>query len=523
MSATWPGGLLRLRRRAAAGFAARQYRVTQYLFLKLLALVYVIAFTSTAVQVRALVGEHGILPLTTYLQRAHEVLGRQAYWSIPGVFWFASGDSALLAVCVLGALCGVLVLANRAVRPALAGAFLLYLSLVSAGQDFLSFQWDFLLLEAGFLAIFLGLSRGVVFLYWWLLFRLMLLSGWVKYASGDPAWRSLTALSYHYETQPLPTPIAWYVHQLPAWFHSASTAAMFVIELMAPLLIFGPRRLRFIAAGAIAGLQCLILLTGNYTFFNVLTIALCIFVFDDDALRRVLPERVFRIASLDPSHGPSSRPARAVVTVVAALILLISTLQLSGTILGYSPGPGLALIRLVSPFGIVNTYGLFAVMTTTRLEIIVEGSNDGAHWEEYEFKYKPGDVRRAPPWVAPYQPRLDWQMWFAALGSYRDNPWFVNFVVRLLQGSAGVKGLLARIPLGGRAPEYIRATVYRYRFTSFSERRATGAWWSRDWKGIYLPPVSLRDIAVNARIRGPLAGPGATLDADPGLHAAVFK
>jgi hypothetical protein len=298
---------------------------------------------------------------------------------------------------------------------------------------------------------------------------------------------------------------------------------MFVIELIAPLLIFGPRRLRFIAAGAIAGLQCLILLTGNYTFFNVLTIALCMFLFDDDPFRRVLPARAFRIASLDRGNGPSNRPARAVVTVVAALILLISTLQLSGTILGYSPGPGVALTRLVAPFGIVNTYGLFAVMTTTRLEIVVEASNDGVHWEEYGFKYKPGDVRRAPPWVAPYQPRLDWQMWFAALGSYRDNPWFVNFVVRLLQGSAGVKGLLARTPFGGRAPEYIRATAYRYRFTSVSERRATGAWWSREWKGIYLPPVSLRDIAVNARLHPPLPRPGATLNASPGLHAAVFK
>jgi len=297
----------------------------------------------------------------------------------------------------------------------------------------------------------------------------------MKILSGDPVWRNLTALQYHYFTQPLPTPIAWYMQQLPAWAQKASVVFTFLVELAVPFLIFAPRRFRRLAACLIIALQLLILLTGNYTFFNWLTIALCIFLFPE------LPARA----------APSgSRLHRAVTLALMIFVLVTSGLQLLQAA-GVSVSPGEAYLRWISPLRLVNSYGLFAVMTTERDEIIVEGSNDGANWQPYEFRYKPGDVMRAPPWVAPYQPRLDWQMWFAALGTADENRWFYNFAARLLQGSQPVLALLAKNPFPAGPPRYLRAETYTYRFTDFAERRRTGAWWHRERKGVYLPAISL--------------------------------
>ena len=447
------------------------------LFLKALGAIYLIAFVSFGVQAGGLIGSQGILPVANYLRGMHQALGVRAFWYAPTVFWANSSDLALRLAWIIGAVLAIVLMLGFFQRTCLVAMWILYISISTAGQDFWSFQWDILLTEAGFLAIFADASRGRTWLFRWLLFRLMFRSGLVKLLSGDPAWRDFTALGYHYQTQPLPTPIAWYMYQMPMWFQKASTAVVFFVELLVPFLIFTPLRPRRIAAGLMIGLQVLILLTGNYTFFNLLAIALCVFLFAEAPARGAQPE---------------TRTHRGVTLALMVFVLTTSGLQFLEMLRMPLPAPAQSYLAWISPLRLVNSYGLFAVMTTTRPEIVVEGSNDGTTWTPYEFRYKPGDVRRAPPWVAPYQPRLDWQMWFAALGNADENRWFYNFAARLMQGSVPVLGLLARNPFPGSPPRYVRAVVYDYQFTNFAERRRSGAWWQREEKGTYLPAISLR-------------------------------
>jgi predicted DCC family thiol-disulfide oxidoreductase YuxK len=458
-----------------------RYGRVEWLFLRALALIYFVAFGSLGLQIVGLIGELGIEPLGRYLRAISQSVGVRGYWMSPGIFWLAHSDAFLRGVCITGMVLSILLLFGYFERAALVSLYVLYLSLCCAGQDFLSFQWDMLLLETGFLAIFLGSSKVIILLFRWLLFRLMFLSGAVKLLSHDKTWRDLSALDFHYWTQPLPTPIAWYMNQLPASFQHFSTGAILLTELAVPFLIFGPRRWRFFGAGCLLGLQTMIFLTGNYTFFNLLTMALCLFLFDDAALGGLrLRTRAVKV-----------KPA--VAMCVAVLLGGLSAFELWGVFTGTEP---IAPVRLAAPFGIVNTYGLFAVMTTTRPEIIVQGSNDGVTWLDYGFKYKAGDLRRAPQWVAPYQPRLDWQMWFAALEG-REPAWFDNFMVRLLQGSPDVLGLLAGNPFPSSPPKYVRALSFNYSFTDFQTRRATGNWWQRTPRGRYFPEISLADVRLH--------------------------
>ncbi len=447
------------------------------LFLKALGAIYLIAFVSFGVQAGGLIGSQGILPVANYLRGMREALGARAFWYAPTVFWVNSSDWALQAAWIAGAVVAIVLMLGFFRRTCLIALLILYLSISTAGQDFWSFQWDILLTEAGFLAIFADGSPGRTWLFRWLLFRLMFMSGAVKLMSGDPTWRDLTALSYHYWTQPLPTPMAWYMAQLPAWFQKASTVFVLSVELLVPFPVFAPLKLRRIAGCVLIGLQVLILLTGNYTFFNLLAIALCVFLF------------------ADPPAGDTpqqTRVQRGVTLALMVFVLTTSGLQLLETFHLPLPAPAESYLVWISPLRLINSYGLFAVMTTTRPEIVVEGSNDGTTWMPYEFRDKPGDVQRAPPWVAPYQPRLDWQMWFAALGSVDENRWFYNFAARLLQASPPVLRLMERSPFPGSPPHYIRAVLYDYRFTDFAERRRSGAWWRREEKGMYLPPISLK-------------------------------
>ncbi|MGO4883555.1 MAG: lipase maturation factor family protein [Bryobacteraceae bacterium] len=447
------------------------------IFVRALGAIYLIAFLSFGVQAPGLIGSQGILPISSYLRSAHAALGARAFWYEPTIFWFNSSDLAFGAAWIAGAAMAILLMLGLFRRTCLIGMLVLYLSISVAGQDFWSFQWDILLTEAGFLAIFADGTPGRTWLFRWLLFRLIFMSGMVKLLSGDPTWRDLTALGYHYLTQPLPTPIAWYMDQLPAWFQKASTAFVFFVEVVVPFAIFASIKLRRMAGILLIGLQVLILLTGNYTFFNWLTIALCVFLFVDRPA---------------PATRPETRTHRVVTLALMVFVLTSSGIELLDMFRAPIPAPVRSYMSWISPPRLVNSYGLFAVMTTTRLEIVIEGSNDGDHWMPYEFRYKPGDVRRAPPWVAPYQPRLDWQMWFAALGSAQENPWFYSFAARLLQGSAPVLGLLEHNPFPVSPPRYIRALIYDYRFTNFAERRRTGAWWQREQKGVYLPVISLK-------------------------------
>ena len=465
------------------------YRISTVIFARAIALIYAVAFASFGMQARGLIGSDGILPVGDFLRGVRANYGGSVFWRLPTLFWWAHSDYTILSIAWGGfAIALVAAVARRPaggyVKAAFALLWFYYLSIVMAGQVFMSYQWDLLLLEAGFLVIFLRPVWPRIWLFQWLIFRLVFESGLVKLQSGDPTWRNLTALSYHYQTQPLPTVLAWYMFKLPLWFQEASTVFTFVVELGLPLLMFGPRRLKQIAAIGTILLQLLIFLTGNYTFFNLLAIALALFLLDDafwrGLFRRPAPAATF-----------SSHANRFVTAALFVVIMLLSCTQLMAM---FSSAPR-ALRRIAdaaAPFGIVNGYGLFAVMTTARPEIEIEGSRDGVTWQPYVFRYKAGPLNRAPGWIQPLQPRLDWQMWFAALGTYRDSPWALRFILKLLDGSKPVLALMERDPFGGTPPAHIRATVYEYRFTTFEERRRTGNWWKRDMVGPWLPPLSLK-------------------------------
>ncbi len=472
---------------------AERYALVSWVFLRLFGVLYIAAFASLGVQILGLIGHAGILPVGDYLEAVRHARGGSAYWLVPSLFWLNHSDSALLAGTIAGAVLGLLVVVDRWTRPALVGLFVLYLSYESAGQDFMSFQWDSLLLEVGFLAIFLtGGSKIVVWLYRWLMFRYMFLAGAVKLLSGDSTWRDLTALEYHFWTQPLPTPLAWYAAQLPGWLLKSGTAAALGIELCSVFLIFMPRRLRAAAAFCVLLLQVLILLTGNYNFFNLLTMLMCVFLFDDAALRRFVP---YGLQSRARSRAPLAGRAATVIAAALALIVVPVGLNRIWQTMERTNLPGLgALTRVLSPLSIVNPYGLFAVMTTTRPEIVIEGSADGQIWREYVFRYKPGPLTRSAAWNIPHQPRLDWQMWFAALGGIRENPWMVGLVQRLLEGSPSVLALLEVNPFAAAPAKYVRAQLYEYRFTDPRKRALTHEWWVRRQEGLYFPPVSLEDF-----------------------------
>jgi lipase maturation factor 1 len=468
------------------------YHVTGWLFLRLLGAIYLMAFASFGVQAGGLIGSRGILPVVEFLGAVHKSLGAAAYWNVPTLLWLNGSDDFLHAVWIVGVSLSLLLLLGVNARAIRISLFALYLSLDTAGQIFMSYQWDALLLEAGFLAIFLGSEVLIVRLFRWLLCRLMFLSGAVKLLSGDPTWRHLTALPVHYQTQPLPTPLAWYFYQLPSWFQRISVGFVFFVELVIPFLVLAPRRIRLFAGVAITLLQLLIFITGNYAFFNLLTIALCLFVLDDAALECIVPKRLLARIGSHARYSGAPFWWRTVCGLVATFVLFVSGFQMVGELSGRHWGRSESVIRAVAPFQIINTYGLFAVMTTTRPEIIVEGSNDGTTWLPYEFRYKPGDLRRAPIWVQPHQPRLDWQMWFAALGNYQTDPWILNFLARLLEGQPEVLGLLGHNPFPDGPPRYVRALIYNYRFATPAEKRASGDWWKREFLGSYVPQLSLR-------------------------------
>jgi hypothetical protein len=501
--------------------------LTRWLFLRLLGLIYLVAFVSLWTQIDGLIGSQGILPAADYLKAVARQIGPERFWWLPTFSWIDAGDGFLHCQCAAGVLFAVLLMAGVAPILDLVMLWALYLSLSTVGRDFLSFQWDILLLETGFLAIFLaprqwlpGLGREspppltMIWLARWLVFRLMFMSGAVKLLSGDSAWWDLTALTVHYETQPLPTWMGWHAHQLPEWFQRTSVLVMFFIELILPAFVFSSRQFRRVAFSGFASLMLLISATGNYTFFNLLTIALCVLLLDDPLLLRVLPRSVAarleaRLESArsrvstdasGPVAGPSSvlhRVRFAGLIALSGLIFLLSATQTIARLDGdRSPSNPLlfALLRYASPLRTVNSYGLFAVMTVTRPEIVVEGSNDGVRWLPYEFKWKPGDLKRRPAFVAPHQPRLDWQMWFAALGRFRANPWFANTLVRLLQGSPEVLRLLETNPFPDAPPRYIRAVLYQYRFTDSATRKKSGDWWRRERLGMYCPALSLQSL-----------------------------
>ena len=480
------------------------------LALRGLGVVYVVAFTSLKKQVLGLYGTRGILPIGSHLQDIDRAIStgadgrrieqRRLWWRrfrlVPSLLWLDASDAGLKRLCSVGQLAGAALALGIGGRLAAATAWGAYLSFVSVGRDFLRFQWDVLLLEAGLQA---ALGRPRRLLTRLLAFRLQLESGIAKVASGDPTWRDLSACCYHQETQPLPTPLGWYAHHLPRRWQKAATASTLVVECAVPFLAFGPRRLRQPAFAILTGFQGLIALTGNYAFFNWLTAVLNLGLVEsppsDDVARG--------------DHRRRRTAATIVETVVAAPILILGVADLANRLRpdGRSSQPLRRLAEAAAPFHLVSSYGLFSAMTTERPEIVIEGSDDGEDWREYGFRYKPGDVRRAPRWVAPHQPRLDWQMWFAALG---DPPgWFPRLLARLLEGSPEVLALFERNPFPARPPRFARALLYDYKMTDLRAHRQTGSWWARTRLGTYFPACTSR------------AGPRPSAEPTVELSAAV--
>lgn len=469
-----------------------KYDILVPLFIRLFGLIYLSAFVSFGIEATGLIGSKGILPLADFINTTRQTIGPARFYYMPMVFWLNDSDFAIQLVCWLGALLSLLLIFDVLRRLGLAILFILYLSLVYAGQTFMSYQWDSFLLETGFLVLLLSFSTSLgIWLLRWLLFRFMFMSGVVKLISGDPNWRHLTALKYHFFTQPLPTPLAWYAARLPFVLLECATACVLFIELLLPFLIFCPRRMRFAAAYAILLLETCILLTGNYNWFNFQTMLMCLLLFDDAALLGHIPGKYLGWLASAKQNRELRRASRFGFGVLAAVIVFCSLVEMDERFGGIPPAVAQDIDDFVQPIRIVNTYGLFAVMTTKREEIVLEGSQDAVHWREYEFKYKPGNVRRAPRWSIPFQPRLDWQMWFAALEDPQRLPWFWNFLRRLLENQPTVTALLKSNPFPDKPPVYIRAKFYDYTFSSGAQK-AKGIWWDRRLLGLYFPVVRLR-------------------------------
>lgn len=467
------------------------YRLVAALFLRLLAIIYFIAFYTMTFQIVGLAGSDGILPLAPWLDQLLTELGWTAYLHFPMVFWFEPGDLFLQAVAWAGCLFSLLLFFNRWPRFNLVLLFVAYLSLTKAGQTFMNFQWDGLLLEAGFLAIFLRPdSKVLVFLFRWLLFRLRFMSGISKLVMNDPSWLGMTALLFYFETQPLPPVGAWYFHNLPETLLILATVAVLIVEILVPFMMFLQRRYRFIAAWITLAMQLLILVSSNHNWFNFLTIALCLFLFDDKALQRVLPSSVRRwlLASWQPTlASPQSTASRVSSLALASILILAGTLSMVRLAIRDDLGSvGNSYVDFFQQWHIVNAYHVFPTMTTRLIELKVEGSVDGHHWKPYEFIHRPNDSAQRPTIVVPHHPRLDWMVWFVPF-SPRFLPWFDSFLIALLDNSADVTSLLKDNPFKDQPPRFVRVHAWHYQFTTAEERERSGHWWKRSYLGLFPP------------------------------------
>ncbi|HSU16969.1 lipase maturation factor family protein [Longimicrobium sp.] len=464
------------------------YLWPRWIFLRGLGAIFFSAFFSLAFQIHGLIGPRGILPAGDYLHQVAQVLGpAERFWYAPTLLWLGSGSAALTVLVAGGIVASLLLAANVCPRGMVAVCTVLFLSCVAALQDFSSYQSDGMLLEAGFISFFFA-PRGVrpglgaadppsrlsLFMLRWEWFRIYFESGIVKLASGDPHWRDLTAMDEYYQNGPLPTWPGWYVQHFPHWYHAGTVILTLVVELVLVWAVFAPRRFRIACFAVVTALQIGIIATANYAFLNYLVLLLGILLLDDAVLARARLS-VPVSASGPPRPRPVWRRAEAVALGVAVYVTV------AGFLLPFFGGWGMpgAPVRLLAPFRIANSYGLFAVMTEARYEIEFQGSRDGRTWVAYPFRYKPQDPRAAPGIYAPYQPRFEWNLWFASLGPWQQSSWVVAAQQRLIEGSPGVLRLFRRDPFGGRPPAMVRTVLYRYWFTDLETKRKTGMWWRR--------------------------------------------
>jgi lipase maturation factor 1 len=530
---------------AAAGWILGPEPVTQgrpghlwprWIFLRALALIYLSAFYSLLFQIKGLIGPDGILSATDYLQAVHASMHGQRFWFAPSLLWFGASNHALMALCWAGLAASLLALFNLWPRVSLAACLILFLSFVSVAQEFSGYQSDGMLLEAGFLALFfappgfrprLGAhhppSRASLFLLQWEWFRIYFESGVAKIASGDASWRTLRAMDDYYQNGPLPTWIGWYVQQLPHWFHASATAYTLLTETLIVWMLFLPRRWRIACFCIVTPFEISIILTANYTFLNYLVLLLGILLLDDRIIEWLLPKRIQSwLGGTPPAKslaGPVSSPTttkvewlerfvplrRCVAGLCLGLVFYSTTAQL---IWMFAPSLPIsqAPVRWLDPFRIANRYGLFAVMTHERYEIEFQGSADGKTWLVYPFRYKPQSIDSAPGIYAPYQPRFEWNLWFASLGSWREYRFVVWTEERLLKNDPDVVALFARNPFAAAAPKQVRAVIYQYWFTDLKTKRATGNWWRRELLGDYAPGLEREPDGKIAVLDFPTAG-----------------
>lgn len=518
--------------------------VARWIFLRALGVIYFSAFFSLVFQIRGLIGPQGILPASEYLKNIAAQVGLERYWYAPSILWFSSGSHMLMALCWVGMVASVLLVLNLWPRGMLIVCFVCFLSFVSAAGDFSGYQSDGMLLAAGFLSLFftpggfrprLGQTqpsvRAAFYLLLWEWFRIYFESGVAKIMGGDPEWRHFAALDEYYQNGPLPTWIGWYVQHLPHWFHATTAFFTLALELVLIWAAFLPRRIRIGLFVVVTPWQIGIILTANYTFLNYLVLILGFLLLDDRFLAQFLPAKWKRslldrvaptavdpgplgadaLSILEPPSSPSPNeraveresyhdrrekfrsrlsPFRvAIVAFVLTWIFYATTVQVFWMI---SPVPfPTTPVSLLEPFRIANRYGLFAVMTRGRYEIEFQGSNDGKSWIAYPFRHKPQELNKPPRIYAPYQPRFDWNLWFASLGEWRDNPIVLRTERRLLSNDQDVLALFAANPFPNSPPRYVRAVFWQYWFTSMAEKREHGLWWRRQFLGLYAPAIEL--------------------------------
>jgi hypothetical protein len=487
----------------------------RWILLRALGLIYYSAFFSLAFQIRGLIGPHGILPAGEYLQAVAEKFGHAGYWYAPTLLWFSSSAHTLTGICWVGIIASLLLVLNLWPRGMLAICFVCLLSFVTAAQEFSGYQSDGMLLEAGFIAMYFAPagfrpgwgeesrpSRASLFLLVWEGFRIYFESGIAKIMGGDPQWRNFTALDEYYQNGPLPTWIGWYMQHLPHWFHAATAFGTLALELVLAWMMFLPRRIRIVCFFIVTPWQIGIILSANYTFLNYLVLVLGFLLLDDQFVLPYLPRFMKESYLATKEAKPLAETASenkwrkrlrvqfsalklAVTSVMLTWIFYVTLTEMVWMVrplpLPTSP------VSALEPFRIANRYGLFAVMTRGRYEIEFQGSDDGQNWLVYPFRFKPQDPNKAPGIYAPYQPRFDWNLWFASLSSWRQEPIVLRTEQSLLRGDADVLLLFSGNPFPKAPPRQVRAVIWQYWFSTAAEKRSQGVWWRRQQLGLYAP------------------------------------
>lgn len=489
------------------------YWLTRFVILRLLGIVYAVAFLVAINQIVPLIGANGLLPAGSYLKQVTDALGSAAagFMRLPSVFWLWHSDTALLTVACIGFALSCMLAAGYTNALLLGILWFLYMSFVHIGQDWYGYGWEIQLTETGFLAIFLcplldmrpfpryATPLPIIILFRWLTFRIMLGSGLIKFR-GDRIWRNGTALYYHFETQPIPGPLSRWFHFLPRIILQVGVWFNWLAELIAPWFIFWPKIARHIAGTVIVLFQIFIILSGNLSFLNWLTIVPALACFDDSFWAKLLPRYLVRKAETANASAETSVP---ILTTAWSITLIIALLSIQPVINLFSPNQ--VMNSSFDPLDLVNTYGAFGSVGKERLNVVFEGTNDElpddkANWRPYIYKGLPVLLNKMPPQIAPYQLRLDWQMWFAAMSTPDEYPWTFNLVWKLLHNDPGAISLFAANPFPDKPPQYIRAVLYRYKFAQPGNTQ--GNYWERKEIGIWISPTSTQDQNLIEFVKG---------------------